>query len=90
MFAGNSNTEMLRLIMEVKGRINSKMLRKGEYTLKHFDAQNRLLIRDVDPVTKEVRHFKKIYIGISKTNNDTNKSSKIDTEHSNEKKVKRR
>jgi serine/threonine-protein kinase PRP4 len=54
MFAGNSNTEMLRLIMEVKGRINSKMLRKGEYTSKHFDHQNRLLVREIDPVTKNV------------------------------------
>lgn len=54
MFPGNSNTEMLRLIMEVKGKINSKMLKRGEYTLKHFDSQYRLLVRDVDPVTKTV------------------------------------
>ena len=54
MFPGNSNTEMLRLIMEVKGRINSKMLKRGEFTSKHFDGQYRLLVREIDPVNKNI------------------------------------
>jgi serine/threonine-protein kinase PRP4 len=54
MFPGGSNTEMLNLIIEIKGKINSKMLRKGEYTSKHFDEQQRLLSRKVDPVSKQV------------------------------------
>ncbi|CAI2359877.1 unnamed protein product [Moneuplotes crassus] len=54
MFPGDSNTEMLRLIMEIKGRISTKMLKKGEYTSKHFDSQSRLLVRDLDPHTKQI------------------------------------
>ena len=54
MFPGKSNTDMLRLIMEVKGRINSKMLKRSEFSDKHFDDQSRLLMRDIDPVTKTV------------------------------------
>jgi serine/threonine-protein kinase PRP4 len=61
MFPGNSNTEMLRLIMEVKGKISSKMLKRGEFTSKHFDGQLRLLVRDVDPVTKTL-FFKPTHI----------------------------
>jgi len=57
MFPGKCNTDMLRLIMEVKGRMNSKMLRKGEYTRKHFDDQSRLLVKDIDPVTKTVSRY---------------------------------
>mmetsp|Transcript_17995 Transcript_17995/g.15919 ORF Transcript_17995/g.15919 Transcript_17995/m.15919 type:complete len:119 (+) Transcript_17995:218-574(+) len=52
MFEGNSNSEMLKLIMEMKGKISSKMLKKGEFTTKHFDPNYKLLMREIDPVTK--------------------------------------
>ena len=54
MFPGNNNTEMLRLIMEMKGRISTKMLKKGAYTSKHFDGQYRLLVTEIDAATKTV------------------------------------
>lgn len=61
MFRGNCNTEMLRLIMEVKGKISSKMLRKGEFTFKHFNEQYRLLVRDIDSVTNTVSNWHIFY-----------------------------
>jgi len=53
MFAGCSNTDMIWLIMEVKGWVNSKMMKKGSATYKHFDDSGKLLLWVKDPVTKE-------------------------------------
>jgi serine/threonine-protein kinase PRP4 len=44
MFPGNSNTEMLKLIMELKGKVNSRMMKKGTATYKHFNEQGQLLL----------------------------------------------
>lgn len=55
LFPGTSNNHMLKLMMQTKGRFGNKMLRKGEYVYKHFDAQNNFLSQETDPVTREVR-----------------------------------
>ncbi len=54
MFRGKTNNEMLRLIMEVKGKIGNKMMKRGDYTSKHFNESNQFLLRKKDPVTKQV------------------------------------
>lgn len=50
MFPGRSNTDMLRLIMEVKGRLNSKMLKRGEYSSKHFDERTVKIINPIKSI----------------------------------------
>mmetsp|Transcript_6648 Transcript_6648/g.5972 ORF Transcript_6648/g.5972 Transcript_6648/m.5972 type:complete len:200 (+) Transcript_6648:382-981(+) len=37
LFPGRSNNEMLKLIMQTKGRFSNKVLKRGEYTAKYFD-----------------------------------------------------
>ncbi|KAI8575891.1 hypothetical protein K450DRAFT_180085 [Umbelopsis ramanniana AG] len=55
LFPGRSNNQMLKHIMDVKGRFSAKMLRKGQFTEQHFDDQYNFLSQEVDKVTnKEV------------------------------------
>mmetsp|Transcript_958 Transcript_958/g.629 ORF Transcript_958/g.629 Transcript_958/m.629 type:complete len:108 (+) Transcript_958:554-877(+) len=37
MFAGRNNNHMLKLIMQTKGKIKSKMLKKGTFADRHFN-----------------------------------------------------
>lgn len=37
MFPGRSNNEMLKLIMQSKGKIKSKMIKKAEFADRHFN-----------------------------------------------------
>ena len=44
MFAGRSNNHLLKLIMQTKGCINGKMLKKGSLSDRHFNlATNHFL-----------------------------------------------
>jgi serine/threonine-protein kinase PRP4 len=40
MFPGRSNNEMLKLIMQTKGKIKAKLQRQSAFFDKHFSAQN--------------------------------------------------
>jgi len=51
MFNGSSNYEMLKLMMEMKGKVNSKMIKKGSASHKYFDEQGRFFVKTKDPVT---------------------------------------
>ncbi|KAK3140363.1 hypothetical protein QOZ80_5AG0399870 [Eleusine coracana subsp. coracana] len=53
LFPGPSNNDMLRLHMELKGPFPKKMLRKGAFTLQHFDQDLNFLATEEDPVTKK-------------------------------------
>jgi serine/threonine protein kinase len=37
LFPGRSNNQMLKYMMEVKGRFSNKMLRKAQFASQHFD-----------------------------------------------------
>ena len=56
-FAGRSNNEMLKLMMEMKGAFPKRMLKKGLFAEKHFDLQSgsgaevRFRLVEKDPVT---------------------------------------
>ena len=54
MFLGRSNNEMLKLIMSAKGKIKSKLLKRGEYVSKHFNPQNFNMFQqqESDPLNK--------------------------------------
>uniref|UniRef100_A0A0E0P0B0 Homologous-pairing protein 2 homolog n=1 Tax=Oryza rufipogon TaxID=4529 RepID=A0A0E0P0B0_ORYRU len=54
LFDGSTNNDMLRLHMELKGPFPKKMLRKGAFTMQHFDQNMNFLARKKDPITKTV------------------------------------
>ncbi|VFQ78082.1 unnamed protein product [Cuscuta campestris] len=53
LFPGQTNNDMLRLQMELKGPFPKKMLRKGAFIDKHFDQDLNFLATEEDPVTKK-------------------------------------
>ncbi|KAJ3117236.1 U4/U6 small nuclear ribonucleoprotein prp4 [Phlyctochytrium bullatum] len=55
LFPGRTNNQMLKLMMEVKGKFSHKLLRKGQFASQHFDEQMHFLHADIDKVSgKEV------------------------------------
>ena len=54
LFAGQSNNEMLKFMMDVKGKIPNKMIRKGFFKDQHFDPGYNFLYHEVDKVTQRV------------------------------------
>ncbi len=57
LFPGKSNNEMLKLMMEWKGKMPHRMVRKGMFREAHFDSSFSFLYREVDKVTEKVRAF---------------------------------
>ena len=55
LFPGKSNNEMLKLMMEMKGKMPHKMARKGMFKDNHFDSSFNFLYTEVDKVTERVR-----------------------------------
>ena len=54
LFPGKSNNEMLKLMMELKGKMSHRMARKGMFRETHFDGSFNFLYREVDKVTQKV------------------------------------
>ena len=54
LFPGRSNNEMLKLMMDVKGPFPKKMLKKGEFSVQHFedDPAMSFCLMEMDPLTK--------------------------------------
>lgn len=52
MFPGKTNNQMLKLFMDLKGKMPNKVIRKGAFKDQHFDASCNFLYRDVDRVTE--------------------------------------
>jgi serine/threonine-protein kinase PRP4 len=46
---------MLKAVMDLKGKIPNKIIRKGAFKDQHFDANCNFLSREVDRVTEKVR-----------------------------------
>ena len=53
LFPGKSNNEMLKLMMEIKGKISNKMIKKGTAKDKHFDSNLNFQYLEIDKVTKK-------------------------------------
>ncbi|KAF5398500.1 Serine/threonine kinase [Paragonimus heterotremus] len=53
LFPGKTNNEMLRLMMEVKGRVPNRVVRRGTFRAQHFDEQCNFLYHEVDKVTQK-------------------------------------
>ncbi|VDN13633.1 unnamed protein product [Dibothriocephalus latus] len=55
MFPGKTNNEMLRLMMETRGRIPNRVVRRGTFRDQHFDEQCNFLYHEVDKVTQKAK-----------------------------------
>ena len=51
-YPGQSNNHMLKLFMDLKGKIPHKIVRKGQCKDQHFDVNCCFLYRDIDKVTQ--------------------------------------
>lgn len=54
LFSGANNNGMLRMIMEVKGKFNIKMLKKAQFVQQHFDHNFVFQLTKKDSLTGEV------------------------------------
>ena len=54
LFPGTSNNDMLKTIMDYKGRIPNKMIRKGMFRDQHFDQSYNFLHHEMDKITQRV------------------------------------
>lgn len=54
LFSGQSNNQMLKFIMELKGKVPHKLIRKSMFKAQHFNANCDFLYREVDKVTERV------------------------------------
>lgn len=63
MFPGKSNNEMLKLMMDLKGKIPNRIIRKGMAQIrdKHFDRDCNFLYHEVDKVTERVSFLFKLF-----------------------------
>lgn len=54
MFAGRTNNDMLKLMMELRGKAPNKLVRRGLMRDQHFDGSYNFLYTQVDKVTEKV------------------------------------
>ena len=54
MFPGKSNNEMLKLFMDLRGKIPNKLIKKAVVRDKHFDSDFNFIYREQDKITKNV------------------------------------
>lgn len=54
LFPGKTNNEMLKLMMDVKGKMPNKVIRKGMCKDEHFDMNGNFINREIDKVTGKV------------------------------------
>jgi len=52
MFPGKTNNEMLKLMMDMKGKMPNKLIRKGTFKDQHFDTSYNFMYHEVDKVTQ--------------------------------------
>lgn len=51
LFTGSSNNKMLKCFMDLKGRIPSRIIRKGKFKDQHFNYNNNFLLHKKDEFT---------------------------------------
>ena len=56
LFPGKTNNEMLKLMMELKGKMSNKLLRKAKFKDQHFDDNFHFTYAEVDRITQRVSH----------------------------------
>ncbi len=53
LFQGRSNNEMIKFIMQVKGQIPSKIIKKAQYGSQYFNDQGDFISIEIDHSTKK-------------------------------------
>ncbi|KAI8879395.1 kinase-like protein [Backusella circina FSU 941] len=53
LFPGRSNNQMLKHIMELKGRFPNKLLRKAQFVTDHFDEDYNFMSVEIDRITRK-------------------------------------
>ena len=81
MFPGHSNNEMLRLFMELKGKIPNKFIRRGYFRSQHFDESCSFLQQETNkvvPVVHKIRDLsKELFAGLSVSSERGKKISQL-------------
>ena len=54
LFPGHTNNQMLKMMMELKGKLPNKVLKRGEFTTQHFNEQFQFLLAEKGGSGKEV------------------------------------
>jgi serine/threonine-protein kinase PRP4 len=54
LFTGDSNNQMLKTIMEIRGRITPKLYKRGQLSSVHFDDQGQFISVERDKVLGKV------------------------------------
>uniref|UniRef100_A0A182RZT1 Serine/threonine-protein kinase PRP4 homolog n=1 Tax=Anopheles funestus TaxID=62324 RepID=A0A182RZT1_ANOFN len=52
LFSGQSNNQMLKFFMDLKGKIPNKLIRKGQFKDQHFDPNCNFLSHEIDKITE--------------------------------------
>jgi serine/threonine-protein kinase PRP4 len=53
LFPGRNNNEMIKLILQTKGKFSQKILRRGQFTNLYFTEEGNFLSLEIDPYTKK-------------------------------------
>lgn len=53
LFQGRSNNEMIKLMMQIKGPMPSKVIKKGQFSSQYFNEQGDFLCQEVDSSSKK-------------------------------------
>lgn len=53
LFPGRDNNEMLKLIMQIKGKIPQKILKRGQFTNHYFNDKGLFLSHEIDNISKK-------------------------------------
>ena len=54
LFPGKTNNDMLKLMMQLTGKMPNKLVRKGMFRETHFDSNFAFLYHEIDRVTEKV------------------------------------
>lgn len=73
LFKGRTNNQMLNLCMQLRGRIPTKMLKRGQFTHMHFDDKFVFELIKTDDVTGEVcfGSFVFVFLSVAQQSNDS-------------------
>lgn len=55
LFTGDSNNQMLRAIIEIRGKMSSKLFRRGSLWTMHFDEMGSFISQERDKILGKVR-----------------------------------
>jgi len=67
LFPGRSNNQMLHLMMDLKGKINHRMIKKAQFGEMHFDESMNFISVEKDKITGQVSVIVRFHTNGSQT-----------------------